>query len=47
MTGLAVFKVKKRSFLIVNFPLAIGKELCCVLEQKGIAVILFRVLFSG
>lgn len=29
MTGLSVFKVKKRSFLIVNFPLFIGKDVLC------------------
>lgn len=41
MTGLPVFKVKKQSFLIVNFPHLV----CCVVELKGIAVLLFMVLF--
>lgn len=45
MTGLCVFKVKQ-SFLIVNFSLFIDEEMRCVVEQKGIAVIVFRVLFS-
>lgn len=46
MTGLSVFKVKKQSFLTVNFPLFIGKKMSCVVEQKGIAATLFRVFFS-